>query len=134
MTRHSWTETLDGWMFGRYQIELAAPSLWVLSRRSRRHGDIGPSESTIVRTGGSLQQLKGVAEELHLRTMTKTRVLWYTVSTFVFVGIAAMGMAAGWPIAVLALALSFASALRALVIWVDYATGRAWAMVSAQYQ
>lgn len=135
MGRLSWIETLDGWISGRYQIELAAPRLWVLSRRPEAPPGSGPIPSELIRTGGSLQEMKRVAEEVERRRRSRRRLQLHLTVTLFLITLAIAGSAfdlAGLFVA--GLAGLFIAALRTLVIWLDHATGSAWSLVSDSYQ
>jgi len=134
MSRLAWTETLDGWMSGRYQIELAAPGLWVLSRRPKSTNDSGLFPALVVRTAGSLRELKHLADELERRRLRGRRLLGHLVATILVITAAAIGSSLGWDLTIPALVAVFAIALRTFVIWVDQATGSAWSVVSDNYQ
>ncbi len=134
MGRHTWTETLDGWISGRYHIELAAPRLWVLSRRPKRTDGSGPVPAEVVRTAGSLRELKQLADELERRRLRRRRLLTHLALTSAVVAVAMIGAALGWDLTIPALVAVFAFALRTLVIWVENATGSAWSVISDHYQ
>lgn len=76
MSRLNWTQRGDGWHAGRYHIELAAPGLWVCSRRPSRPGDL----PTIEMTSGSLQALKTRIERLEGRRRLSRRSAGYGIA------------------------------------------------------
>jgi hypothetical protein len=134
MSRLTWIETLDGWMSGRYQIELAAPRLWVLTRRPKSIEDSGPVPSVVMRTAGSLRELKAAADELERRRLRRRRMLIHLLATVIVITAAVIGWSLGWDLTIPALVAVFALGLRTFVIWVDQATGGAWSVVSDTYQ
>lgn len=134
MSRLVWTETGDGWQSGRYLIELAAPQLWVLSRRPKRHEDAPLKAWRVIRTGGSLRELKRAAAELDRRLQRRHRLLAHLAVTVFLIGLAIMSAAMGWGLVIPAVVGVFAIALRTLVIWVEGATGSAWSVLSEHYQ
>jgi hypothetical protein len=136
MSRLAWTETLDGWMSGRYQIELAAPRLWVLSRRPKNPDDhlASPVPAVVVRTAGSLRELKRLAEEFERRRLRRRFLLIHLLMTVLIVAGALVGASFDWDLTIPAVVAVFGIALRTFVVWVDQATGRAWSVVSDNYQ
>jgi hypothetical protein len=135
--RHlTWTETLDGWISGRYQIELAAPRLWVLSRRPKTTDDTTrrPLPAKVVSTAGSLRELKHQAGVVEGRRLGRKRLLTHLLAAIVLTTAAFFGSALGWDLTIPALVAVFGIALRTLVTWVDHATGSAWSVVSDNYQ
>jgi len=135
MSRLAWIETLDGWISGRYQIELIAPRLWVLSRRPKNIGDtMEPVPAVVVRTAGSLRELKYLAEETERRRLGRRRLLGHLGAAIALATAAVVGWAMEWDLTIPALVAVFAVALRTLVMWVDHATGSAWSVVSQNYQ
>jgi hypothetical protein len=133
MSRLVWNETLDGWFGGDYQIELVAPQLWVLTRRKEAHHRHPGSE--LVRTSGSLSQLKQHAEELERRRSVRRRLIAHLSATISLIVIIAVGSAFGMAaLALPALAALFVAGLRTLVIWVEEITGGAWSVLSQGYQ
>ncbi|HSJ84025.1 MAG TPA: hypothetical protein VLA91_09440 [Acidimicrobiia bacterium] len=134
MSRLVWTETRDGWQSGRYLIELAAPQLWVLSRRPKRGDDAPMDYWEVVRTAGSLRQLKSVASEME-RHRNRRRGLLIHVAAMLFLAVVAIAAyLLDWVLVVPAVAGVFALFLRTLVIWIEAATGNAWSVISEHYQ
>jgi hypothetical protein len=136
MRRLTWTETLDGWISGRYQIELAAPRLWVLSRRPKTTDDTTrrPLPAKVVSTAGSLRELKHQAGVVEGRRLGRKRLLTHLLAAIVLTTAAFFGSALGWDLTIPALVAVFGIALRTLVTWVDHVTGSAWSVVSDNYQ
>jgi hypothetical protein len=87
MTRLDWIPHQDGWRAGRYQIELAAPGLWVCSRRQVSR----PDRPTIEMTSGSLSALKARVDKLESRRRNNRRFALYLLATV----LAAVGVALG---------------------------------------
>ena len=134
MGRLVWTETRDGWSSGRYRIELAAPQLWVLSLLPK-HVDAAPINACrVLRTGGSLRELKRLAGEMEWRADRRRRMATHLVVTALLVGIAVLSGALGWALVFPVAVAAFAVALRTLVMWVEGVTGSAWAVLSDHYQ
>lgn len=134
MGRLVWTETRDGWQSGQYLIELAAPRLWVLSQRPK-HDDGGVIMACrVIRTGGSLREMKRVAAELEHRLERRRRIQIHLAITVAFASVAVLSALLGWGIAIPAVVVMFAIALRTLVMWVEGATGSAWSVLSEHYQ
>jgi hypothetical protein len=136
MRRLTWTETLDGWISGRYQIELAAPRLWVLSRRPKTtdHTTRRPLPAKLVSTAGSLRELKHQAGVIERGRLGRRRLLNHLLVAIVLTTAAFLGSALGWDLTIPALVAVFGVALRTLVMWVDHVTGSAWSVVSDNYQ
>jgi hypothetical protein len=134
MGRLTWTETLDGWISGRYHIELAASRLWVLSRSPRRTDGSVPIQAKMVLTAGSLREMKLLADELERRRLRRRRLLTHLAMTSAVVTSALIGGALGWDLTLPAVVAVFACALRTLVVWVENATGSAWSVISDHYQ
>jgi hypothetical protein len=134
MGRPIWTETRDGWQSGRYLIELAAPQLWVLSRRPKRDGSAPIDSWQVIRTGGSLRALKRAAAELERRRERRRGLIIHVVIMLVMAGIAAAAAMLDWALAIPAVIGVFAIALKTLVVWVETATGNAWSVLSEHYQ
>ena len=131
----TWSETLNGWMSGRYQIELAAPRLWVLSRRPKTTDDTTrPLPAKLVGTAGSLRELKHLAGEIERRRRGRRRLLTHLLAAIVLTTVTFFGSAHGWDLTIPALVAVLVIALRTLVMWVDHVTGSAWSVVSDNYQ
>jgi hypothetical protein len=134
MSHLAWTETLDGWIGGNYQIELAAPRLWVLSRcKSEPTGD-ALVPATVMKTGGSLRELKRLAEQVEGRRRSRKRLAVHLVALVVLLTTTIIGGALGMVFAIPTLAATFVAALRTAVVWIDHVTGSAWSVVSENYQ
>jgi hypothetical protein len=134
MSLLAWTETLDGWIGGRYQIELAAPRLWVLSRRNA--DATGPElvPVTVVKTAGSLKELKRLADQLEAKRHSRRRLRIHLSVLLALLTTTIVGGALGMVFAIPALAGTFVAALRTVVVWIDHVTGSAWKLVSENYQ
>ncbi|GEM_PF-2001943 len=135
MGRLAWIETLDGWIAGRYQIELAAPQLWVLSRRPNQAPATGLVSSEVVRTGGSLQEMKRIADQMERQRRARRRLRVHLAATLFLTAVAVVGSSLGSiGVFVFGLVGLFITALRTLVIWIDHSTGSPWSLVSDSYQ
>ncbi len=128
MGRLAWTETFEGWTSGSYRIELAAPTLWVLTRTDDRRG------TRIVETSGSLQALKNRASGIEGRRNRARSSLMNLLGVGITVALALV--VARWVpgLTVPAVVVVFVLSLRALVAWVDDVTGTAWDRISESYQ
>ena len=85
MSRLTWTQRDESWHAGRYQIELAAPRLWVASRQPRR-----PTRTpTIESTSGSLSALKERVGRIHANRQVRRRTVRYTAALLLSAGIVA---------------------------------------------
>jgi hypothetical protein len=130
MRRLEWSQRQHGWHAGRYEIELAAPGLWVCTR----YRVTGADRPKIEMTAGSLSALKTNVERIETRRRTTRRaILHLSVFLISLIVIAtASGSDHGFATAIV---FSFAgvsvfSALRAL----DAVVGRAWESLSFIYQ
>ena len=134
MGRLVWTETLYGWQSDRYTIELAAPQLWVLSRRPKRGEDTAIGTSSVIGTAGSLAELKAAAAETE-RRRDRRRVLLIHLAIVVTLSCLAVTAAAlDWALLIPAVIAVVALSLRALVMWIESVTGNAWSVLSEHYQ
>jgi hypothetical protein len=134
MSHLAWTETLDGWIGGRYQIELAAPRLWVLSWcKSEPIGD-ALIPATVMKTGGSLRELKRLAEQLEGKRRSRKRLTIHLSALVVLLATTIVGGALAMVFAIPTLAATFVVGLRTAVVWIDHVTGSAWSVVSENYQ
>lgn len=134
MGRLVWTETLDGWHSDRYTIELAAPRLWVLSRRPKRGQDSPIHSWSVIGTAGSLRELKAAAAELERRRDRRRVLLIHLAIVVPLSGLAVTAAALDWALLIPAVIAVVALALRALVLWIDSVTGSAWSVLSQHYQ
>jgi hypothetical protein len=134
MSRLVWTETRDGWQSGRYLIELAAPQLWVLSRRPKRGDDAPMNYWEVVRTAGSLRQLKSAASEMERHRNRRRGLLIHAAAMLILAVVAIAAYVLDSVLVVPAVVGVFALFLRTLVIWIEAATGNAWSVISQHYQ
>jgi CHASE2 domain-containing sensor protein len=134
MGRLVWTETLYGWHSDRYTIELAAPQLWVLSRRPRR-GEVTPIGTwSVIGTAGSLRELKAAAAELERRRNRRRVLLIHLAIVVTLACLAVIAAALDWALVIPAVIAVVALSLRALVMWIESVTGNAWSGLSQHYQ
>jgi hypothetical protein len=130
MTRLDWIRTEDGWRAGRYQIELAAPGLWVCSRRHPSR----PDRSTIEMTSGSLSTLKARVEKLEGRRRHNRRfALYLLASLFAMLGV---GLGASWnadAASLVVLVFSLAGVV-CFIRAIDAIVQRSWEALSLTYQ
>ncbi|HSK06954.1 MAG TPA: hypothetical protein VK990_05490 [Acidimicrobiia bacterium] len=135
MGRLVWTETLYGWQSDRYTIELAAPLLWVLSRRPKRAEQTMIGVWHVIGTAGSLRELKAAAAEMEARRDLRRVLLTHLVIVVTLSCLAVTGAALDRAVLLIpALIAVVALSLRALVMWVDSVTGSAWSVLSQHYQ
>jgi len=134
MGRLVWTETLYGWQRDRYTIELAAPQLWVLSRRPKRGGDTPIGTWSVIGTAGSLRELKAAAADLEGRRDRRRVLLIHLAIVVTFSGLAVTAAALEWALLIPAVIAVVALSLRALVMWIESVTGGAWSVLSQHYQ
>jgi hypothetical protein len=134
MGRLVWTETLYGWQSDRYTIELAAPQLWVLSRRPKRGEDTAIGTWSVIGTAGSLRELKAAAAEME-RRRDRRRVLLIHLAIVVTLSCLAVTAAAlDWALLIPAVIAVVGLSLRALVMWIETVTGNAWSVLSEHHQ
>lgn len=135
MGRLVWTETLYGWRSDRYTIELAAPQLWVLSRRPKR-GEHSPiCEWSVIGTAGSLRELKATAAELAGRRERRRMLLIHLAIVITLSALAVTAAALDRAFLLIPAVIALvALSLRALVMWIESVTGSAWSGLSQHYQ
>lgn len=130
MSRLDWMRHGDGWRAGRYEIELAAPGLWVCSRRHRSR----PERTTIEMTSGSLSALKARVEKMDSRRRGTRRSLTYFFAAMVamlIVGLLAESSHGAAPIGVFVMScLGIVFLIRA----VDAVVQRSWEALNLHYQ
>lgn len=128
MSRPTWSERGHAWRAGPYEIELAAPHLWVCTRR-RRNG-----AAVIEMTGGSLSSMKERVERLDRRRHDLHRLSIYLL--LFTISLALVAVASGWasppgPIVVIGLSIL---AVRAALKAIDCVLRRSWESLSSNYQ
>lgn len=125
MSRLRWIERGHGWRAGPYEIELAAPQLWVCTRR-RRDGSV-----EVMLTSGSLSALKKSVEKRDSRRRNLRRALGYLAVFLVGMALAAGAAITQWPLFVLV----FSSvAVFAGLKTVDCLVQRSWESLRLHYQ
>ena len=128
MSRLTWVERDHGWRAGPYEIELAAPQLWVCTR-TKRNGDV-----VVELTSGSLSALKRRVEKLAHRRRSATRALSYLTSFALTLALAALAVIAGSPLTPLLVCVFSSLGLFSILKAVDHVTGRSWESVRLDYQ
>lgn len=128
VNRLEWKELDHGWRAGPYEIELAAPQLWVCTRRLRT------GEVRIERTSGSLRALKAGIESHDFRRERQRRSLAFLGVLLGAIALAAVAMAGSWPLAPLLLVVFSAIGLFAALKAVDCLVDRAWESLRLHYQ
>lgn len=129
MSRLDWIRNEDGWRAGPYEIELAAPGLWVCS--SRR----GPERFRIESTSGSLSALKTRVEKLHQRRKATRRAYINLIAAILSMLIVALG--ANWSHGGAAAIVVFLFGVAALVFTmraIDAVVLRSWESLRLTYQ
>lgn len=128
MSRLTWVERDHGWRAGPYEIELAAPQLWVCTRR-RRDGSL-----TVELTSGSLNALKARIERMeHRRSCTRRSLLYLAafLSSMLVISIAVVAAGPLTPLLVIGFtSIGLYSALKA----VDCVIRRSWESLRFDYQ
>lgn len=130
VTRLDWIQNESGWRAGRYQIELAAPGLWVCSRRHAYH----PGHSTIEMTSGSLSALKVRVEKVEERRRNNRRFVFYLLATLL--AMLGVGLAANWgadAASLVVLAFSLAGIV-CFIRAIDAIVKRSWQALNLNYQ
>jgi len=129
MSRLNWMKRRNGWYAGEYQIELAAPGLWVCSRR--RGGEDVP---TILMTSGSLRALKARVERAEIRRQYAVRSWRYVAALVLSSGIVAVASTSSHDVAPILVfvfsVIGLFCALRAL----DGVIKRSWESLNLNYQ
>jgi hypothetical protein len=128
VSRLTWIERGHGWRAGPYEIELAAPQLWVCTRR-RRNGQV-----TVESTSGSLSALKTRIERLEKRRNGLRTSFAYFAAFLLSMAIVVLAVEAEVSVAPL-LVVGFSivglwSALKA----VDCVIRRSWESINLNYQ
>lgn len=130
MSRLEWIQNEDGWRAGRYEIDLAAPGLWVCSRRYRTQ----PHARKIEMTSGSLSVLKARVERLDTRRAATRRFVSYILATLVSWSIVALGADWGHEAAPLVVfGFGFASVVF-VIRAIDTVVQRSWESLRLTYQ
>lgn len=128
MSRLTWSERGNGWSAGAYEIELAAPHLWVCTRR-RRGG-----AAVIEMTGGSLTSMKEQVERLDRRRHDLHRLsihLSLFIIILVSLALAADSSSPLGPVLVIGLSIL---AVTAAVKAIDCVLRRSWESIASIYQ
>lgn len=128
VSRLIWIERDHRWRAGPYEIELAAPQLWVCTRRGRRE------RVTIEGTSGSLSALQARIERLDNRRNRFRNSLIYLAGFLSSVAVVVLAVDAEMAVAPM-LVVSFSilgvwAALKA----VDCVIRRSWESVNLNYQ
>jgi len=128
VSRLTWIERDHGWRAGPYEIELAAPQLWVCTRRGRN------GRVTVESTAGSLSALKTRIERLEKRRNGFRNSLIYLatfVSSMAVVVLAVEAEVSEAPMLVVGFSiLGLWAALKA----VDCVIRRSWESLNLNYQ
>lgn len=130
MSRLTWTQRNHGWHAGRYQIELAAPGLWVCSRKGTRPADT----PTIEMTSGSLSALKERIERLETRRRLAVSSLRYATASLVTVLVVALASIWAHDAAPAVVVVSSLAGVYFALKAIDGVINRAWESLSLNYQ
>lgn len=128
MSRLTWVERDHGWRAGPYEIELAAPQLWVCTRHLRS------GRAKVEMTSGSLSALQASIGERH-RRRTQTRRSFVYLALFVAsLLIAGVATLSGWTVAPLMVLVFSAVGLFAALKTLDCVVSRSWESLRLHYQ
>jgi hypothetical protein len=128
VNRLTWIDRGHGWRAGPYEIELAAPELWVCTRR------VGHERVKVESTSGSLKALKGTIEMRHIRRQNLRQAIGYVIAflcSIVFLGFALVSQ---WAIAPLLVVVFASVGLFAALKAVDCVIRRSWESLRLHYQ
>lgn len=124
----TWVERDHGWRAGPYEIELAAPQLWVCTRRLRN------GRVKVEMTSGSLSALQASVGERHRRRTQTRRSYTYLALFVVSLLITGVAAASGWAVAPLLVLVFSAVGLFAALKTVDCVVSRSWESLPLHYQ
>lgn len=88
----------------------------------------------VVRTAGSLREMKRAAAVLERSRVRRRDLLIHLAIMVTLAGVAVTAAMFGSGLVVPAVIGAFAISLRTLVIWVETVTGNAWSVLSEHYQ
>lgn len=128
MSRLTWVERDHGWRAEPYEIELAAPQLWVCTRRLRN------GRVKVEMTSGSLSALKASVGERHRRRTQTRRSFTYLALFVASLLIAGVATLSGWAVAPLLVLVFSAVGLFAALKTVDCVVSRSWESLRLHYQ
>ncbi len=128
MSRLTWIEGDHGWRAEPYEIELAAPELWVGTRRLRN------GRVRVEMTSGSLKALKSGIEKRETRRRNLRQALVY-LAAFSLAAIAvAVAAAIGSALAPAVIVIFSCVGLIAVIKAVDCFVERSWESLRLHYQ
>jgi hypothetical protein len=128
VSRLTWTERNHGWRAGPYEIELAAPHLWVCTRRAR-------GERVVVEaTSGSLSALKTRIDGLEFRRSSVRRSVGYLAAFLLSMTIVGFAAAASLPVGPMLVFLFSTVGLWAAIKSLDCVVRRSWEALNLNYQ
>lgn len=130
MSRLTWTKRSQGWHAGPYQIELAAPGLWVCSRKGRRPTDT----PTIEMTSGSLRALKRRVGRMEARRRGARRTMRHTAGLAVSALIVALASFSSHEAAPFVIFVFSVSAMFFAIKAIDGVVSRSWESLRLNYQ
>ena len=128
VSRLTWIEQDHGWRAGPYEIELAAPHLWVCTRRLRG------GAVRVEATSGSLSALKTRVERRDHRRRSLRKGLIYLAVFLLSVAIMVGAVVAESSLAPLVLVVFSSLGLFAALKSVDCVISRSWESLRLHYQ
>lgn len=128
VSRLTWVERDHGWRAGPYELELAAPQLWVCTR-TKRNGEV-----VIEMTSGSLSVLKRRIEKLAVRRRNAKRALFYLTGFALALALAGLAALAASPVAPLLIGVFSGIGLFSILKAIDHLFGRSWESLRLDYQ
>lgn len=128
MSRLTWIERDHGWRAGPYEIELAAPQLWVCTRRLHN------GRAKVEMTSGSLSALKTGVEKRDHRRRNLHRALLYLAGFILAMAFMFTAAVSGWASAPLLVVVFSSIGLFAVLRSLDLVTRRPWESIRHHYQ
>jgi hypothetical protein len=123
VSRLTWIEETHGWRAGPYEIEFAAPQLWVCTR-SRRGGDV-----IVEMTSGSLAALKARVERVEFRRRRAQRALRYMAAFVLAIVVISVAAVIASPLTPLLVVVFSSVGLFSILKAVDCVISRSWESV-----
>lgn len=128
MSRLTWIERSHGWRAGPYEIELAAPNLWVCTRRRRGQRVV------VEATSGSLSALKTRMDRLEKRRSSYRRSILYLATFLLSMTIVGIAAAANLSVAPALVFVFSTVGIWAAIKSVDCVIRRSWESLNLNYQ
>jgi hypothetical protein len=124
----TWIERDYGWHAGPYEIELAAPQLWVCTRRHRT------GAVTVESTSGSLSALKTRIERLDKHRTSRRSALIYIAAFLLSMAVVVLAAEAEASVAPMLVVGFSILGLWAALKGVDCVIRRSWESLNLNYQ